>query len=161
MTIAQGAVEADVEIRTPGSNWMWLWVLAGVWFAFVALDVATGGPWFTWRLVFACVFVAEGFGIRTLGVDLTQESVNIRGLRRRRVPWQEVQAVVRHNQRATGRVSLILDSGERLALRAPTSSLGLGGARYERDFHLIGQWWLAHRGQDWRPVRPEAPLPQV
>ncbi len=157
MTVAAGAVEADVKIRAPGLDWMCLFLLAGVWFASVGLDVAMGAPAFTWRLVFACLLAAEGLWIRTFGVDLTQESANIRGLRRSTVPWREVQAVVCRSQLGTGRVSLILESGKRLTLRAPTSSLGFGGARYERDFHRIGQWWLAHRGMSWRPVRPEAP----
>ena len=61
----------------------------------------------------------------------------------------------------SARVSLILESGERVTLRAPTTWWGLGDAQYDRDFHRIGQWWLAHRGQSWRPVRPEAPWPPV
>ena len=65
-------------------------------------------------------------------------------------------------------VQLILESGEAVTLRAPTLSVwGSGGAEFEGDFHRIGQWWLAHRGESWRvmasrgeswrPVRPEAP----
>jgi hypothetical protein len=44
-------------------------------------------------------------------------------------------------------VRLILESGESVMLRAPTSSWGLGGAEYERNVHRIEQWWLAHRGE--------------
>ena len=74
----------------------------------------------------------------------------------RSVSWPEVQAVVR--VKGGWCVQLILESGEAVTLRAPTLSVwGSGGAEFEGDFHRIGQWWLAHRGESWRPVRPEAP----
>jgi hypothetical protein len=31
------------------------------------------------------------------------------------------------------------------------------GDEYEREYHRIGQWWLAHRGESWRPVPDETP----
>ena len=75
----------------------------------------------------------------------------------KRLPWQQVQAVLRFDELGSRRVCLILESGRRVNLRAPTTVLGFGAARYEQEFHRIGQWWLAHRGQSWRPLRPEAP----
>jgi hypothetical protein len=68
-----------------------------------------------------------------------------------------VQAVVRYEQVGSWMVRLIPESGKPVTLRAPTSLWGFGGAAHERDFHRIGQYWLAHRGESWRPVRPEAP----
>jgi len=97
----------------------------------------------------------------TCGVDLTPESANIRGFRRRSIPWREVQAVVRYEQVGSKSVRLILENGKPVKLRAPARLLGLGGAAYDRDFHRIGQWWLAHRGESWRPLRPEAPRPPL
>jgi len=44
-------------------------------------------------------------------------------------------------------------------LRAPKRPWGFGSAGCERDFHRIGQRWLAHRGESWRPVREAPPLP--
>jgi hypothetical protein len=107
----------------------------------------------------AGVIVAEALWALTWGVDLTPESVNLRGVRRRSIPWQEVQAVLRYEQVGQARVQLIPEEGKPITLRAPTRLWGMGGAGYERDFHRIGQWWLAHRGESWRPVRPEAPRP--
>lgn len=159
MTVRQGSASADVKIRTPRREWMPLLGFGGIWFAFLALDVATDLPWSKPSLVVGCVFVAEALWIRTFGIDLTRESAIVRGLRRQIIPWQQVQAVLRYEQFGAGRVSLILESGERVALRVPTTFLGLGGAGYERDFHRIGQWWLENRGESWRPVRPEAPRP--
>jgi hypothetical protein len=95
----------------------------------------------------------------TWGVDLTPESANIRGIRRRSISWREVQAVLRYEQAGRTSVRLILENGKRVTLRAPARLWGLGAAAYDRDFHQIGQWWLAHRGESWRPLRPEAPRP--
>jgi len=91
------------------------------------------------------------------GVDLTPECANLRWLRRRSIPWPKVQAVLRYEQPGSAVVRLILETGKPVTLWAPARLWGLGGATYERDFHRIGQWWLAHRGESWRPLRPEAP----
>jgi hypothetical protein len=154
MTVPQSAAEADVKIRTPFRDLAWLLGVAVIAFASAAFGMANNLPGSAVPLVFGCVFVAEALWVRTFGVDLTRESANVRGLRRRSIPWQQVQAVLRHGQLGAGRVTLILESGERATLRAPTTFLGWGRADYERDYHRIGQWWLAHRGDSWGPVRP-------
>ena len=97
---------------------------------------------------------------RSFGVDLTPESANIRGLRRRRVPWSQIQAVLGYRQMGADRMALALDSGERVVLRMPATYWGSGAAtdvKCWEDFHRLGQWCLAHRGPSWRPARPEAP----
>lgn len=157
-----------VKIRTPRRDWIGFLVAGGIWLVnggiSLALDtvLTLGRPWNgTLGLAIGCLLVAEALWIRTLGVDLTQESANVRGIRRRSVPWQEVQAVVHRRWAGTWCVRLIVESGKPVTLRAPTTWLGIGAAEYERDFDRIGQWWLAHRGESWRPLRPEAPRPPV
>ncbi len=103
MTVEQVAAEADVKIRTPRHDWMWLFGFGGIWVAFAALEMATDLPWSTPSLVVGCVLVAEALWIRTFGVDLTREAANIRGLRRRSIPWPQVQAALRHQQLGAGR----------------------------------------------------------
>jgi hypothetical protein len=159
MTVQQGAAEADVKIRTATREWILLAGAGCIAFASAAFSSARDLPVVTLPLLMGCVFVAEALWTRSFGVDLTQESANIRGVRRRSIPWHQVQAVLREDQFGSARVSLILESGKRVLLRAPTTWWGVGDAGYERDFHRIGQWWLAHRGESWRPVRPEAPWP--
>jgi hypothetical protein len=157
MTVEHGTAEAAVKIRSPRSWWMWMLLFGGFWFVFATAQVLFGSPVLAvaW-LVAGCLWVAGGLWIRTLGVDLTPESAIVRGFRRRSVSWQEVQAVVRVS--GGWRVHLILESGEAVTLLAPRlTAWGSGGAEFEGDFHRIGQWWLAHRGESWRPVRPEAP----
>jgi len=159
MTVGQGAVEANVKIRTGRHDWIWLFGFGGFLLAFAAFGRMTAEPASVMPLVVGGVFVAEALCIRTFGVDLTPESANVRGLRRRRIPWSQVQAVLHHQQLGTRRVRLVLESGERVTLRAPTTWWGLGVAEYGADFNRIGHWWLDHRGEFWRPLRHEAPRP--
>ena len=156
-----------VKIRMPRSSWMWLLVMAGFCFVFAAVGyllppgrVTSGWSWFAvgW-LASGCLEGGTGLWIRTRGVDLTPESAIIRSFRRRNIPWQNVQAVLQYQRHDDWGVRLILESDKPVTLRVPTTWSGFGGAQYERDFHRIGQWWLAHRGEAWRPVRAEAPQP--
>lgn len=136
---------------------------------FAAMELALAVFWATtdsrWPavglvwLTLACVFVGEALWVRTLGVTLTPEAAQVRGVRSRSVPWQEVQAVVRHGQGGTWRVRLITDDGRHVTLRAPTTYWGIGRAQYDRDFHRIGQWWLSHRGRSGTPTCPAAARP--
>jgi hypothetical protein len=157
MTVEHGAAEAAVKIRNPRSSWMWMVIVGGFCFVFATAQVMFGWPVLAVGWLFAgCLWVAGGLWIRTRGVDLTSESAIVRRVRRRIVPWPEVQAVLRVS--GAWRVQLILESGEAVTLLAPRLTVwGSGRAEFERDFHRIGQWWLAHRGGSWHPMRPEAP----
>lgn len=111
-------------------------------------------------LFLGVLFVLEGLLIRTFGIDLIPEAASSGSLRRRRVPWSQVQAVLRDKKGGLDRVALILETGERVNLSAPIaySWSGAGTAAiYVRDFVRIEDCWLAHRGPTWVPVRPEAP----
>lgn len=168
MTVEQGSALAHVKIRAPGRDWMPLvvagliWVTIGAAGAVAAQGVVDQG-WdmlvvLDWGLaVLGFVIIAEALWIRGMGVDLTPELARVRYLRRRDIPWHQVQAVVRSQLFGSWRVRLILENGDKVTLRAPTTFFEWGCAEYERDFHQIGQWWLAHRGESWLPVRPEAP----
>jgi len=116
-------------------------------------DEPLSGPYW---LTLGGIGVAAALRARTLGVDLTRESANLRGFRRRSIPWQEVQAVVRYGSGSMG-VRLILEHGKRVTLRAPRTDGISGVAQFDRDFDCIDQWWLAHRGESWRPANAETP----
>lgn len=159
MTTEEGVAQAHLAIRTSRYQWVSMFVSAGVWLAIASVEL-----WLVARPLLAlltlatgCLWLAAGLLIRSFGVDLTPGSAVVRGLRRRSVPWSQVQAVVQHQAKGTWSVRLILESGQPLTLPAPTAWGGFGGPGYERDFHRIGQWWLSHRGEPWRPLRPEAP----
>jgi hypothetical protein len=66
--------------------------------------------------------------------------------------------VVRHEKsNGSSVVRLILENGEPVTLRFPTTGGRKGDARFERDFQQVEQWWLDHRGESWRPMHSEAP----
>ena len=165
MTSEQGPSEAVVKIRAPARRaWILFLVIGGSYLAIAALSLMGGWPWSLFILLalpLGCCLTAFALALRTLGVDLTPDFAIVRGFRRRdKVPWLKVQAVVSHlNSNGTSAVWLILENGESVTLRYPTSAWRTGDALYERDFRLINQWWLAHRGESWRPVHPEAPRP--
>jgi len=160
MTLEDGAVEAEVKIREPRHAWMWQFVIGVTWLVAAAGNVWRDRPVVAlYWLTGGCVFMAAGLWSRTLGLDLTRECANLHGSRRRSIPWQEVQAVVRQGRGGSSGVRLILEHGKPVTLRAPTTMWGLGAAQFDRDFHRIDQWWLAHRGESCRPARADTPPP--
>jgi hypothetical protein len=161
MTVTRDAVEGDVKIRSHPIGWMPILLLSG-WMFVQAFEESRGagvqGP-DKFYVILGSIMLVEAWWLATFGVDLTPELARIRGLRRRNVPWNDVQAVIPCERFGSRVVQLILENGESVMMRAPSTSLGVGRARYERDYNRIGQWWLAHRGESWRPLRPEAPRP--
>jgi hypothetical protein len=157
MTPEHGAVDVGVQIRVPLHVWIPQFVMSVAFLVLGAVavwrDRPLGGPYW---LILGGLGVAAALWARTLGVDLTGESANLVGFRRRSVPWQEVQAVVRYGRGSMG-VRLILENGKRVTLRAPRTDGISGAAQFDRDFHRIDQWWLAHRGGSWRPANAETP----
>lgn len=161
MTVVNGATEANDKFRARGRNWTWGFVAAGFTLLLAAYWLATG-EWLMglgWLSV-SCLNVSTTLERRNYGVDLTPQHAIVRGFRRRNIPWQEIQEVVSHRKRnGTSFVGLILENGESVILRAPNSGWDRVDAQYEEDFHYIDQYWLAHRGESWHPVPPEAPSP--
>jgi hypothetical protein len=154
---------AATRIRSPFLAWGMMLGPGAMQAALAALFLAlrrepltylTGLAWFL--LVSGSILVLEALWLRTCGVDLLPGHALVRGFRRRVVPWQHVQAVVRRPSAGGWLVQLMLESGKPVMLRAPMISWGFGGKRgvvaYERDYDRIEQWWLAHRGPSWHEV---------
>jgi hypothetical protein len=167
MTIEQGATDAAVRIGPVPAHFSWKWrVLGALCGLFLAVPAfAHGKPWagLLW-LVIGCANLVSpfvlGFWTRSLGVYLTPEAAVIHGRRRRTVPWLQVQAVLSHvNSNGTSAVQLVLENGEQVTLPFPKSLWRKGDALYEGDLQRIDQWWLAHRGESWRPSRQEESQP--
>jgi len=155
VTIEQSPAETTVTFRAPRRDRIGWWVVAGLNLVVAALLATAGITWLAlcW-LVIACAFAAEAlwFGIAVL--ELTPEAANLGGFRRQSIPWQDVQDVVRYRRLGAWTVRLLVpESGRPALLRVPASTWGLGGQEYDRDFHQIEQWWLAHRGESWRDLR--------
>jgi hypothetical protein len=162
MTIEESGGGVDVKIRVP-PTWMGYvqFVTGGIMLLVAAAVGLTGRLWFALIfLVGGCVYVGLGLALRVFGVDLTPDFAVVRGFRRRRVPWEEVQAVISDDGKyGTAVVRLILDSGESVRLPFPNSYWRKENVQCKRDFQRIDQCWITHRGESWRPVHPETPQP--
>ncbi len=146
--------DADVDIRLARREWLWMSALVALYMMFAVIS-GTAGGWSLfeyWWLGLAAVLVLEMLWLRTRGVTLRRDAAVIRNVRTHVVSWNRVQAIAPESLLGTRRVAVYTDDGRRIVLRAPTASLGMGREQYERDYHRIGQWWLAHRGPDWQPV---------
>jgi hypothetical protein len=134
-----------VKIR----SWKWLGVVylfpavfcLGLFFASGSNDgflLAQGEVW----LVGAVLF---GWAQSWFGIDLTPTEVVVNSLRRRRLPWPDVQAVTQEPHLGGRRVVLWTVAGECVPLRAPVvDMLGFGSRNFEQKFHLIGQNWVRY-----------------
>ena len=161
MTVEQSAAEAAVRIGPVLFSWKWTLAGTAGGLSLSAQAFAHSKPWLAlpW-LVLSCLGVVLRFVVQALGVDLTPEAAVIQGWRRRRVPWPQVQSVVNHvNSNGTSAVQLILANGEPVTLPFPKTLWRKGDAPYERDLQRIDQWWLAHRGDSWRPTNQEERRP--
>jgi hypothetical protein len=164
MTTEEGASGGRVTFRTPrpplspGPPWVGWSVFAVVWLVSSAGALWKGQPGTAAPyLALSCGWGALAWLSRTSGVELTPESVIVRRLRRRRIAWSHVQAVVRHKSSGGwSAVRLLLKDGKPVKLPAPE---GTDAAAFERDFRIIDAWWRANRGESWRPVRIEKPRP--
>ncbi|MGW0824692.1 hypothetical protein [Streptomyces sp. NPDC002845] len=88
------------------------------------------------------------------GVTLTSSAAVVHGLRRRTILWSDVQAIQVESIMGTRTVVIHEAGGRRTRLRAPTTGFLAWDRRFEEKFHVIGRWWLDHRGTDWTPVPP-------
>jgi hypothetical protein len=120
------------------------------------------GPWQrgSWAVMFvlSAALVADVV-LRPGGIDLRDEVAVVVGpLRSREIPWRDVQAVA---FRRGIDVTLYLAGGREVRCLYPRHNLlFVSWQRVTADYHRVGQWWLAHRGPDWRPIpSPPAPPP--
>jgi uncharacterized protein (DUF58 family) len=130
MTIEHGAGQASavVKIRTSPYALLVPFVMSGLFLVLAAFDGIGFVLWLARvALLLMGVVVAGSLWTLTRGVELTPETVILRGLRRRSISWQQVQAVVRHEEFGQRTVQLILENGKPVRLRAPVSVWGMGG----------------------------------
>jgi hypothetical protein len=158
-TTEPGTPKPNIRIRASRRYWLTLLVLAGsLIFNAIMLQLQGRHIFALVSLYIGCMTVYGSLRLRRRGIDLTADFA-ILPVEHRRIPWQDVQAVVRHRRQGAWGVQLILEIGKPVNLQVPTMILNFGAAEYERDLNIIGQWWLAHRGGAWRPTHPKAPQP--
>ncbi|MEV0737646.1 hypothetical protein AB0I51_17095 [Streptomyces sp. NPDC050549] len=93
------------------------------------------------------------------GITLTPSAAVVHNLRRRTIPWSDIQAVQPESLFGTTTIVLYEANGRRTRLRAPSTGFLARDRHFEEKFHTIGTWWLTHRGPDWTPVPPRPVWP--
>ncbi|MFE9307825.1 hypothetical protein ACFYM5_08995 [Streptomyces sp. NPDC006706] len=104
----------------------------------------------TWGVLLPMVLIAS----RIFGVTLTPSAAIVHNLRRRTIPWSNVQAIRIESLFGSRTVVIYEAGGRRTRLRAPITGFLSWDRSFEEKFHTIGRWWLDHRGPDWAPVPP-------
>ena len=87
-------------------------------------------------------------------VTLTPSAAIAQNLRRRTIPWSNVQAIQIESFFGSRTVVIYEAGGSCTRLRAPITGFLSRDRSFEEKFHTIGRWWLDHRGPDWAPVPP-------
>lgn len=82
---------------------------------------------------------------RWAGLVLTDTHAVVRGLTVRRIPWSAISGVGQQAYFGSDRLVLWTTDGRAIRTRAPITTLGIGHQAFQRSYHTIGQWWLAHR----------------
>ncbi|MFJ9375284.1 hypothetical protein [Streptomyces sp. NPDC101455] len=91
-----------------------------------------------------------------LGITLTPSAAVVHNLRRRTIPWADIQAI--QVQSSAGIKSIVLHeaNGRSTELRAPTTGFLSWDRHFQDKLHTIETWWQTHRGPDWTPIPPPA-----
>jgi hypothetical protein len=115
-----------------------------------------------WLLTFAPLYAIALFVLLLpVRVDLGETTLVLhRPLRRRRVlPWRNIQCILVDQRGSRRRVAVYGDDPDsrRTILPAPFTTFLGNDPRFEEKFHLVGQAWLARRGDDWVELPPPSP----
>ena len=88
------------------------------------------------------------------GVTLTPTEARVHNLRRRVIRWDDVRAVTVESLLGL-RTVVLYEEGRRTRLRAPSNGFMQWDRRFDEKYHVIGQWWLAHRSGPDQPDRSQ------
>ncbi|WP_234375499.1 hypothetical protein [Streptomyces sp. CB01373] len=103
-----------------------------------------------WGALLLLVLITSRF----FGVTLTSSAAIVHNLRRRTIPWSNVQAIQIESFLGSRTVVIYEAGGRGTRLRAPITGFLYWDRGFEEKFHAIGRWWLEHRGPNWAPVPP-------
>lgn len=110
-----------------------------------------------WLLTFVPLYAIMLFvSLLPTRVELGEAALILRRpLRRRRsLYWPNIQCILVDQRGSRRRVAVYGDDpdGHRTVLPAPFSTFPGKDSRFEEKYHLIGQTWLARRGDDWQQL---------
>ena len=126
----------------------------------IVMAKVDGRPVFSFELWLAGLVLLTGAVNLATGrrsqVELGPGLLTVRyGLRTRRFAATEIQAVTLERVNGSRAVTVWTRDGKPRRLGAAGRTDGLLEQHFERDWHLIGQWWLANGGtpgvQQWTP----------
>ena len=93
---------------------------------------------------------------RMLVLDAGTLTVRI-GWRKRQIAASDIVAVTLDRVYGNRMVRVWTHDGKEHHVQVAGRGSGLIKQNFERDWHLIGQWWLANRGGDWQAPPPRVP----
>jgi hypothetical protein len=133
----------------------------GVWFTFLWLiGVGTGdGPGYFPLVCFGIGLLVGLPLVARMRVVLGPDRLTVVGWRRWDMAWSEVQGVVPPAFGWFRRRSVAVYDGRAWrSLLVLTVGWPWERRRVQAQYHQVGQWWLDHRGADWQPMPPPAPI---
>jgi hypothetical protein len=154
-----GRAERGVKLRT-----LWCYRIVGfiplaifmVVYVVTLAHVLATPKWLVYEWLFIAFFILTAHS--WFGVNLTETELVVNSFRRRHIPWANIQAITQERFLGGRRVVVWTDQNERIPLRIPIVDFtGIGSANFERQYHVLGQWWLSHRGPWWAPGYRQPP----
>ncbi|MGV8847022.1 hypothetical protein [Tessaracoccus sp.] len=137
--------ENTVRFRPPPGTWALL-LATGI---AVAADSWYVTPPRAPETLLGLILVAAAFWISTFGIRLNPQSLQVIGIRRRTIPWTQIQTITTVTRYRELQVKLTLTNGTHVRLRAPSTILaGHRTTQYNRDLHTIQQYWHNHPETD-------------
>jgi hypothetical protein len=91
---------------------------------------------------------------RNFGVDLTPESIRVRGLRRRTIAWSSIRGIRTERRGGLRGIVLCECDGRRTRLPAPISGFLRWDRRFERKLRTIERHWTEANGLEPRDAVP-------
>jgi hypothetical protein len=111
---------------------------------------------------FAVVSAGSAWAQRRNCVVLRPAEITVRsGIRAHVLSASEVQAVTLERFLGSRTVKVWLADGSYRRAAVAGRTRGLFQQNFDRDYHLVGEWWLANRGANWQPTLTtrHAPVP--
>lgn len=143
---------AHTTLAAPVSMWATLLVLAATQFwlgaYFANRDALPIDVWLGWLfLILGCSSTAQAWELGTRRVELMPDAViAVRGLRRRSIAWQDIQAIGRRRRRWLGGQAVVITPrvGKPVIALVPGSWLN---RTFERDHGRLVQEWRRRVGE--------------
>lgn len=86
------------------------------------------------------------------GCTLEDDAIVIEAVRKRRIPWTQVQAISYNISRLSTAATIIDEKGRTWMLRAPAHSSFAPDPLLRAKMTEIENFWKAHRGSDWKEM---------